>query len=815
MTLPRPGPRVELESALAHAPYVRGLARELVLDAELARDVEQETWLAALENEPRDRGALRGWLAALVHNFAVKAWRSGARREARERAVAAREASVPSASEILEREDLRRHLVEAVLALDEPLRVVLVLRFLEELPPREVARRLALPVETVRTRTKRGLELLRGRLDRENRGGRAAWALALVRGLKVSASGAQLATILLSSLATGVWNMKLARRLSVSAAALVLATGAAVLWLVDGETRGSGVTPAAPELGFAAPAAPAAAPAVLAGAATTSAPARVAGSSQPALPGPGGRETMNAVGSVRLRVAWHDGTPAADVAATVYWNAAEDYYADAFDVRTGADGTCRFELPPTLVHVLPDRADDDQILQGEVLAGAETELVLTLARGCDVSGSVTEADGTPVAGAEVLLDRMGGGWGGHVVARSDAAGHFSIRSVGPGLCWVHARAAGHAPAARESRVVGGGTSASVTLTLPGAGGALEGTVRDGSGAGLAGAQVLVGDEHEMALRGPAPQRAIADENGHFRIDGIAEGSVPVCVRAPGHAPHRGEATIVAGQSSPLDVTLAAGATLEGTATDAGGVPLARVEIFTGRGGFGERFAITQADGSFRMHSLPAGELTLVARHEGAGSATATLTGAPGAVLVWNPVLGGAAITGTISMPGVDLTGCAVSAESYDPGGQSVFLGAAVDAAGNFTLPGLADADYRLEVTAGGQSVFPVAVIAAVRPGGAPLQIDVDPALRPSARLIGRVLDAQGSPLADVSVSVWRVGHNRGPLLAPAADGTFACGPFSPGSYGVTLRRDETVLRVGPFEVQADQTWDLGDLQLTE
>src|SRR6185295_7826934 len=94
----------EHENVLAHAPYVRALARELVFDAELARDVEQETWLAALENEPRDRGALRGWLAALVRNFAHKAWRSGARREARERASAVHEATFPSAAEILERE---------------------------------------------------------------------------------------------------------------------------------------------------------------------------------------------------------------------------------------------------------------------------------------------------------------------------------------------------------------------------------------------------------------------------------------------------------------------------------------------------------------------------------------------------------------------------------------------------------------------------------------------------------------------------------------------------------------------------------------
>src|SRR5262245_56869158 len=47
-------PSTDLDALHAHSAYVRGLARELVFDAGLARDVEQETWLAALEHAPRD-----------------------------------------------------------------------------------------------------------------------------------------------------------------------------------------------------------------------------------------------------------------------------------------------------------------------------------------------------------------------------------------------------------------------------------------------------------------------------------------------------------------------------------------------------------------------------------------------------------------------------------------------------------------------------------------------------------------------------------------------------------------------------------------
>src|SRR5262245_2004586 len=72
-----------------------------------------------------------------------------------------------------------RRVVSSVLALEEPYRDVVLLRFFEDLPPREVARRLGVPTETVRTRTRRALDRLRERLDAEHGGDRAAWSAAL------------------------------------------------------------------------------------------------------------------------------------------------------------------------------------------------------------------------------------------------------------------------------------------------------------------------------------------------------------------------------------------------------------------------------------------------------------------------------------------------------------------------------------------------------------------------------------------------------------------------------------------------------------
>jgi RNA polymerase sigma factor (sigma-70 family) len=102
-----------------------------------------------------DRGARRATRPA-ARNLAIKRLRGDRRRVRREETVA-RPEGVPSDADVLERERLRRGVVDAVLALPEPYRATLLLRYFEDLPPREIARRTGVPVETVRTRTRRAI----------------------------------------------------------------------------------------------------------------------------------------------------------------------------------------------------------------------------------------------------------------------------------------------------------------------------------------------------------------------------------------------------------------------------------------------------------------------------------------------------------------------------------------------------------------------------------------------------------------------------------------------------------------------------------
>jgi RNA polymerase sigma-70 factor (ECF subfamily) len=157
------------ERLLAHAAWIRRLAARIVRDAADAEDVAQSTLLEALRRRPAVGADPRGWLARVAHRVAGRMRRGDARREAREQAVARTRStsSEPPADEALIRASLQRSVVDAVIRLAEPYRTAILLRYLDELPTRTVAKRLGVPVETVRTRLKRGLAQLREALARE------------------------------------------------------------------------------------------------------------------------------------------------------------------------------------------------------------------------------------------------------------------------------------------------------------------------------------------------------------------------------------------------------------------------------------------------------------------------------------------------------------------------------------------------------------------------------------------------------------------------------------------------------------------------
>jgi len=169
---------VSLEKALSADSALRALARDLLSDHHLAEDVLQDVAVSGLR-EARDPRSWSAYLKRAVQNRALNLRRSRAR-AARHAQLAAVEPVVPSVEQMAEREEVRQRVAQGVLALSEPHRTTVWLRFFEDLPPRKIAKRMGVPVNTVRTRVRRALDELRERLDGAYDGNRSAWCVLLV-----------------------------------------------------------------------------------------------------------------------------------------------------------------------------------------------------------------------------------------------------------------------------------------------------------------------------------------------------------------------------------------------------------------------------------------------------------------------------------------------------------------------------------------------------------------------------------------------------------------------------------------------------------
>ena len=167
---------------LEQAKWLPKLAHQLV-GQDRAEDIVQETLLRSLTSPPRDRKAVGPWLERVLINEARRTHRDNVRRRQRERRVVSEPFFTPE--DKLERREVNEVLAAAVTALPKLYRIPIVLHYYDGLKASAIAAHLRVPQGTVRTRMRRGEELLRRKLDRVYGDGRT-WAIVLVARLRLS-----------------------------------------------------------------------------------------------------------------------------------------------------------------------------------------------------------------------------------------------------------------------------------------------------------------------------------------------------------------------------------------------------------------------------------------------------------------------------------------------------------------------------------------------------------------------------------------------------------------------------------------------------
>jgi len=490
--------RFDLDTLLAETRWLSGLARRLVAHSHDAEDLVQETLRTAFERPPAAGRPLRGWLRTVLLSRSRDSHRSERARAVREQTTKS-DVAAPATIDVVVKAEVHGELVAAVLSLEEPYRSCLLLRFFENLRPREIARRTAVPVATVHSRLQRGLALLRTTLARSH--GRR-WQLALAPLLRLR---------LAPSLLLGVPLVNALAKLTLSAAAVAVAV-LVWQWPTAPSLEHRDQTASLPANAEAARSSTAHGDA--AGAAPlerTQVPASTATATETA---PSARQLRGRVVDVR-------GTGIAGVQLAVHTAGARGAARDGEALRAVSNLGGAFELavPPgadTVVAIDPRWAT---VLAGSARVEPDKQSTVVIAPRIELAGRVVDATGTPLPGAALtvhLPSHLGADLGilldysitQHWRATCDNEGRFRLRDL-PAVpdASLSASLGGYLPSFQPMPAA---TNDLLELVLerPQRGSTIvEGLVVDTWGSFVAGARVSAG----AAI-------SISDARGAFTID---------------------------------------------------------------------------------------------------------------------------------------------------------------------------------------------------------------------------------------------------------------------------------------------------------
>jgi len=169
------GSETALQELMLHAAHVlERLAESLLYDKGLAADVVQETFISVWthRHEYDERMPAWPWIARILRNKCHAVWRkAGGRRHdgpIRGEPLVDLAEFVPSPLSWQEQEHEKAQLMQmardCILQLSPACREVVQLFLFSDLPEREIAHLLGVPLGTVKSRKNRGLSILRSKL---------------------------------------------------------------------------------------------------------------------------------------------------------------------------------------------------------------------------------------------------------------------------------------------------------------------------------------------------------------------------------------------------------------------------------------------------------------------------------------------------------------------------------------------------------------------------------------------------------------------------------------------------------------------------
>jgi hypothetical protein len=441
------------------------------------------------------------------------------------------------------------------------------------------------------------------------------------------------------------------------------------------------------------------------------------------------------------------------------------------------------------------------------------------------AGSVVQTGSVAVPFADLLLlhwshDERDPGrlWR---IGRADARGRFEIALFAGGRIGASHRDHGDSPMylVRPPRKATGTDLPvqSFELLLASMAAPLQGVVVDDQGQPVPFAQVEARSSQRAPtgaeLAGP-PRRTRCDDDGRFRIDRLAGGTVHWAARARGHGWQTGTDELDGGRVHEVRIQLPVAASLTGRITVAGTDDAVADALVTAgsRGSLAFAAARTDADGRYLLHDLGAGPLPVRVRHD-LGSARSRRTLRVGEAATWDVQL--AAADGDRDLSGVvvdqqqrPLPGwrVVVRQQGHDP------VSRFTDEAGRFEVPVTLREGLDVRAFDPGREVtsFADAMLRDQRVDR-PVRLVVDADGHTSVH--GRVLDATATGVP-ATIGCWHYERREYARYTADSDGRFRIARAPVGTIDLTIEHPGHVAHVtGALETVRGLPIDLGTVQL--
>ncbi|MCU0724428.1 MAG: sigma-70 family RNA polymerase sigma factor [Planctomycetes bacterium] len=811
-----------LDTVLANAGFIRQLAGALARDESEADDVAQDALARALPPPRALAMDLRSWLAGITRNVFRMRRRTEARRLRREQR-SARPEELPSAAEQAERLELLGRIAAALVDLDEPYRSTVVLRYHDGYSPPEIARLTDTPLNTVKTRLRRGLARLRDSLDAGRGPRKLRSALLLLAGQPAPRAAPAALTGAASLVLTGA--LLMSTKFKVVLAVLVVLSLSTVLILAPSGPAGPPPAPAAPG---ADPVPPAGGEPV--GSGTSDAEPATAPDTAAIRAGTG-ESAAGTTGTVEGRVVDRGGRPVAGLKIQVsggdHLSVAWLYgLAGGQTVLTDGEGNFRVSgLAGRRARILIRSAEYAHVEM--VVAPGGDPVRIRLEPGQAIAGRVVDgATGQGIAGLPVLVRPAGEPRSTPRTVFAEDDGTFRIEGLGEGARALQFgyEVQGGTRDWEDYRIrtvtpVEVGTTDLVVELVRGL--RIEGTVLDSEG-NPAPARIhvqLTGRTPDGRMDYEFRRYTATREGGVFRFGGLPEGRNHVAIRPETAAdPHRGltitaaDAPEVPAGTRDLVIRMARGRAIEGRVENEVGEPLGPPGVLyvfpTGSqvGSPGTVMAIVAADGTFCTSALSdavtwdvyvtgfAGHGSVVRERVLAGASDLVIT-LPRTGRITGRVLDAEGRPVTAGVPVL------ARAEGADPTAEFAITMGATNAEGGFAVECLGEYAYTLRAGAGETNFRVGAPVTGVRPGTEGVELRVEEGIEFSARL----LDAGGLPQRTHLIQARRPGDDS--FLAHRAaidndEGRFTLRGLEPGRLRIWAFFDGANVLLGEFDVPA-------------